>query len=239
MTDRMRGFTLIELMIAMALTVMIGAVSYRFLDGAISASEQGSTMMDHLNSVERVWSLITADLEHIAARPLPTPAIGPDPLQNAFGAQGQRPALLAEFGPGFSLAQMSGREGAMLWFARHGWINPLQQRRANLQRVMYRIDDGTLRREYWAERNQPLDEPPTGSLPLLDNVQNVRLRYLPAGTAPIEGQWLLTWPPENRSADEQVSLSGLRPGLLPVAIEISFTTDYLGDVRRVLVLPGG
>jgi len=230
-----RGFTLIELMIAMALTVMIGAVSYRFLDGAISASEQGSAAIDHLNSVERVWSLITADLEHIAARSLPIPAVGADPLQNLFEGQGQRPMLLAEYGPGFSLAQLSGRAGAFLWFSRHGWINPLQQRRANLQRVMYRIDEGTLRREYWTETNQALDQPPTGSLPLLDNIQNVRLRYLPAGSEPVEGQWLLTWPPENLSASQDVPL----PRLLPVAIEVTLTTDYMGEVRRVLVLPGG
>lgn len=233
------GFTLIELLVAMSLTVLIGSVSYQFLNSALDASEQGAEVLDDLTAVERLWSLLASDLTHTVARPAPLPAVGLDALSLApqtvlQGATKQRPAMISYSGAGMPLTAIVQRPGAVLWFTRQGWENPLQQSRSQLQRVVYRFEDGRVYRDYSAERNQRLDEMPAGSLMLMDGVEDFSLQFLARGMTPVAGAWRPQWP----AHDGQVSMDGVAKPQLPAAIEVTMTSRQLGVLKRIFLLPG-
>jgi general secretion pathway protein J len=240
------GFTLVELLIAMSITVMIAAVSYQFLDSAIDARERGDQLMQEIEQIERFWQLLNGDIEHIANRPLPMPATGVDPLQSVLGDTDERVVMLAVPHNAFSLEALSGRQGAMIWFSRHAWHNPLASPRSELQRVLYRLSlDGTLYRDSWQESNQALGTPPMQSMPLLQAVEQVSWRFLPVGgsiqrSSIDDAGWITGWP-----GDAGVSVSDgageneilQRQRRLPAAIEVSLRVSGVGEVRRVFVLP--
>lgn len=231
------GFTLIELLISMTLTVVIGAVSYRFLDAAIAASEHGDQVLDQINQVERFWALLQSDLEHIIDRPVPIPATGADTLSVMSTDAGRRPALLTANSFGLRLADLTARDGALFWFVRAGWSNPLQQPRSDLQRVLYRIDEnGDLQREYAPERNQDLNAASVGALTVLTGIEQIQVRFLRAGTAPIDSNWLYEW--ESLSVESLSVEAESLPHGLPVAVEVSVQTAAMGLLRRTLLLPG-
>lgn len=239
-----RGFTLIELLIAMALTVLIGAMSYRFLDTAMAVSEQGSDVLQQINELDRLWLLLAADLQQASSRAAAKPATGVDALAVTEVLPGSRPAMLSQAGGGMFLPSTLQRPGAQLWFVRTGWSNPLQQRRSELQRVVYRVVDGELYRDYWPERNQGLTEIPAGSLRLLQDVEALNFRFLSVGALPDEDAWSREWPPvmnagmsvatpasDSRAADELATR-------LPAAVEVELQSGALGNIRRVFLLAG-
>ncbi len=236
-----RGFTLVELLIAMSITVMIAAVSYQFLDSAIEARERGDQLMQEIEQIERFWQLLNGDIEHIANRPLPMPATGVDPLQSVLGDTDERVVMLAVPHNAFSLEALSGRQGAMIWFSRHAWHNSLASPRSELQRVLYRLSpDGTLYRDSWQESNQALGTPPMQSMPLLQAVEQVSWRFLPVGgttqgSSIDDAGWISGWPLASAAAGENEILK--RQRRLPAAIEVSLQVSGLGEVRRVFVLP--
>ncbi|MEX0740237.1 MAG: type II secretion system protein GspJ [Pseudohongiella sp.] len=235
-----RGFTLIELLIAMALTVLIGAMSYRFLDTAMAVSEQGEEALQQINELERVWLLLAADLEQASSRSAARPATGVDALAATDYLPQGRPAMLSQSGAGVSLPATLQRPGAMLWFVRAGWSNPLQQQRSELQRVAYRLDDGSLYRDFWPERNQSLTEAAAGSLLLLQDVEALSFRFLPIGSTPVEDAWLSEWPPVIPAGEDSEAATGgdELASRLPAAVEVRLLSAALGEVRRIFLLPG-
>lgn len=243
-TTGQRGFTLVELLIAMALTVLIGAMSYRFLDTAMAVSEQGSDVLQQINELERVWLLMAADLYQASSRPAAKPATGLDALAATdFLPQG-RPAMLSQAGGGLFLPAILQRPGAQLWFVRTGWSNPLQQQRSELQRVAYRVVDGDLYRDYWPERNQSLSEAPAGSLRLLQDVEQLSFRFLPVAASPLADAWLRDWPPVlsdgvgATAPGEDTRAGSELTTRLPAAVEVQLQSGALGSVSRVFLLAG-
>jgi len=130
------------------------------------------------------------------------------------------------------LSELTARDGALFWFVRAGWSNPLQQPRSGLQRVLYRIDENSdLQREYAPERNQDLNAASVGALTVLTGIEQMQVRFLRAGTAPIDSNWLYEW--ESLSVESESLPHGL-----PVAVEVSVQTAAMGSLRRTLLLPG-
>ncbi|ALO47026.1 type II secretion system protein GspJ [Pseudohongiella spirulinae] len=222
------GFTLIELLIAMSLTVMIGAVSYRFLDGAINAGDGATQRLQELNQMERFWTLLSADLATAVARDLPSPAVGVDRLQGMFDPESAPPALLSASGDGFFLSELTGRANAELWLVRHGWTNPLQLPRSELQRVLYRLDsDGVLYRDYWQEKNQTLISAPTGTSRITEDIESLAFRFFASASETAEAAWYPSWPATSQT------------GGLPRAVEVTVESEAFGRIQRILTLTGG
>lgn len=230
---QMQGFTLIELLIAMSLTVLIGAISYRFLDAAIRVQEQGDAAQQSLTALEQTWQMLASDLQNSIDRPVVKPATGADFLAGlgpVIEGESRRPSLLSAQFFDSSLAQLVSRDGALLWFSRQGWVNPLAQQRSEIQRILYRLDDnGNLYRDYWPERNQDMSAAPEGSLLLLENVRSVQFGFLASGQHPDNSAWLTQWPPsvgfpQQTEAGEQVSRVPQR--YMPAAVRV--TLEFLG-----------
>lgn len=254
-----QGFTLIELLIAMSLTAMIGVLAVQFLGAAIDAETRSTSLLEEINEVEQVWQLLARDLEQIAMSPLDPPVVSQRllPQDNSEATNPSlTPSLIGGAGWQGLLAQTTTLPGGILLFARHGWENPLQQMRSDVQRVMYRLEGKTLIREYWQENHQPVSSTPTGRLHLLASVSEINIEFLPAleSTSGAE-RWVSDWPVEalNRDTgqsgqDEQgghgqegeADENAIPPVLLsrPLAVAITIETESMGRVHRLFPMPG-
>jgi type II secretion system protein J len=221
----------------MSLTVLIAVISYRFLDASIRVQEQGEAAQQSLAALEQAWQLLAYDLQNSIDRPVVLAATGTDVLSgivlNSEGAV-RRPSLMSAQFLGASLAQLLSRDGALLWFTRQGWVNPLGEQRSEIQRVLYRLDNnGNLFRDYWSERNQDLRAMPEGSFLVLKNVRNVQIGYLALGQYPDSNAWLSQWPTTavGVAQDPASDQSGNMPiPNLPAALRVSLE---LGSVAGV------
>ena len=222
-TSQQRGFTLIEIVIAIGVTVILGAIAAVSIDRSVQMREELNAALQQLNEVESFWQLLETDINHATNRRLPSAAVRlGETRESAFlGGDPETAGSSYLLGANFLL------------FARDGWPNPLQQPRSDLQRVGYRFNEGRVWRDYWAERNQALDEPPIGTRLLMQSIEAIEVRFLPGNADKVVGgPWQNVWPP----TDQQYQQQG--PWLLPAAIEVTLRTEALGDVQRIFVLPG-
>ncbi|WP_181296210.1 type II secretion system minor pseudopilin GspJ [Pseudomonas sp. Q2-TVG4-2] len=203
------GFTLLELLIAIALFALLGLATYRMLEAVLRSDEVVRAQETQLRQLGRaVWRL-ERDLMQAVPRPVRD---GYGDEQNAF------------------VGQLAGFEGgAALELTRSGWRNPTGMRRANLQRVRWRLAGDTLERLYWIVLDRDLDSEPRVQQ-VLDDVIELRLRYLDA-----ENSWHEEWPPFvfGRGDPEEQARR------LPVAVEVSFDHQRYGTITRLLRLPDG
>lgn len=219
-----RGFTLIELLVAMAISLIVGYLAYGFFSSASTAAESTDDVLQNINELESVWQTLVTDLDHVVDRQLPAAAAG-------IGSGGLMPAFVGgDDAPG----NAGFLQGAyVLRLARDGWSNPLHQQRSDLQRIGYRWIDGELWRDYWAEKNQPLDTEPQGTRLLIDDLEAIRVRFLPAGAPQVSpNAWQDSWPPRGTAQREEDAAA------LPMAVEVTLSLENVGDVRRVFSLPG-
>jgi general secretion pathway protein J len=145
------GFTLVEMLIALAIFGMITAAGVVLLGLTVRTQETSDRLLDETGAVRRTGALLTADLAQA------TPRISRD------GDGRARPAF----------AGGTGGEALLLGFVRRGGDEEAAGR-ASLERVEYRLRAGRLER--W--RDSAVDGGgPAVAAPLLDDVRQVRLRY--------------------------------------------------------------
>lgn len=143
-----RGFTLVEMMIALLIFGMIAAAGVGLLRFSVDAQAATRTRLDALASERRVESLIASD----AAQAVPriTRNQAGDPLQ-AFEGDAT----------GFALVRAG--------------VDPLEDStRPGLQKVEYRVKDGALVRQTWPMLDGAGPNPPAR---LVEGVAGVTLRY--------------------------------------------------------------
>ena len=224
---RGKGFTLIEVMIAIALTVVAAALAYGGLDNAMRLAANAEEETDHLRQMNRAFDVLARDFRQAIARSVRNPA-----------AMGHEPAfMLDEF------------EAPMLRFSRAGWTNPVPERfqRSQLQRVNYHYDGKKLIRYSWQMMDR-YDDSEEQEVILLDNVTDFSVRVLNrpdiSGLDHLGGnvqinlrrdgggdQWASRWPPD-------VAVAGENLAILPVAVELTITMERWGEVRRIFELAG-
>ena len=162
---RRRGFTLIEVMVAMAVFAILAAFAYGTLSQTLLSAEILSERMDRLQALQRTMRVLADDLQQLAPRPVR------DELGDNF-----RPALDTNFQTGFALELTKG-----------GWSNPVVLPRSTLQRVGYRMEDDELVRYHWYSLDRTLSNEPVG-VALLDGVEGIEFRFL-SGIANSTEQW--------------------------------------------------
>ena len=164
---RQRGFTLLEVVIAIAILAGIFVVATETLRAASEGRAQLAAEATRVEARQRAVTFLTQDFEQLVARP----------VRDALGTE--LPAL------------MSVENGVAL--TRLGWANPFDLRhRSQMQRVEYRLLENDLYRLYWpALDNQPGAEPV--SMLLLEDVEQLSVRYL-FQDANGDWVWLEQWP---------------------------------------------
>lgn len=218
---RQRGFTLLEMMVALAIAAAIATMAYQALDSASRGAERSREVMESINRLDRAWQIISADLRHILA---PEQG-GPTGLRNPFAAD--------PFGG-------IGQEERLMLFTRHSWLNPMERLRSDLQEVSYRLEEGTLWRDYRPVRNRPFDEYDFEEQALrqrlLEGVTSVELRFLSqallarSGRSALDGDdylrdWAEAWPDP-----DQV---GGNPAELPLAVLVRIEMEGVGVSERL------
>ncbi len=165
-----RAFTLIEVLVSLAIFAILSALAYGALSQTLDSVEFLNQRMDRLQAIQRTIRLLSEDLQQLSPRPIR------DDLGDGFW-----PALDTDFQSGFALELTHG-----------GWRNPVVLPRSTLQRSAYRIEDDALIRYHWNVLDRTLANEPL-SITLLDGVESILFRFMQA-----DGEWTEQWPPQNR-----------------------------------------
>ena len=188
-----RGFTLLELMLALAIFAVLSAMVYGGLRAVLNAHAQSGQQAERLATLQTALMIIGRDIEQAVPRSI------------RDVSNGSQPAMM---GGGNNTASVT---GSMLEFTRTGWRNPAGRARSNLQRVAYTVQNQQLLRMTWAA----LDQTP-GQLPqtmvLLDQVNRLEIRFLDQ-----QMRWQLLWPLATGDNTAQVIL----PRAVEVSIDVA------------------
>ena len=207
------GFTLIEILIAMAIFAVMAAMAYGGLSSVISAQESVNAALDRSKTLQMAQWRIRSDMEQIVDRP----------IRDSFG----------DVQPALTGSPQNGVE-----FTRDGWTNPLGQPRSNLQRVAYRLDgNNNLVRLHWQVLDQAPDSQPAQRI-LLPHVTGMEWRYLDDN-----GRFQDRWPPttaQSLALSPNAAASGAQGagGPPPRAIELRLDTRTWGRLRLVFAVAG-
>lgn len=204
---RQRGFTLLEVLVTVAIFAMLYMVAVQFISGALESRDQLSEGATQLEDAQRAVTYLTLDFEQMIARPVRDPYGDP------------QPAIL-------------GRDD-YVEFTRLGWANPFHlRRRSEMQRVIYAFEDNKVYRRYWPVLDTNVATEYQEEV-LLSHVEDFTVRYLDRG---IDGQWIWRefWPAPGL-ASQPVWQQRL-PKSVEVAIELD-NGEYLHRYFRTVLNP--
>jgi general secretion pathway protein J len=208
------GFTLIEVLIALAITALVSTLAYNSLSTVLLGVESAREISNRSYELNRAWMIISRDLRQFVDRP----------VRDEFGE---------------TEAAMIGGPAARfpLSFTRTGWHNPNASPRSNLQRVVYRLEGDAL----WRDSYPVLDRAPDTSpqqVKLLDGVEYLELAFLGSltqvqtsgDTIKLETRnWSESWVANSNAPD-----IALDP---PLALELKLQLQGRGEMRRLYALP--
>lgn len=161
---RVRGFTLLELMIVLGIFGVLAVMAYGGLSSVLNARTQIADSLARTVALQKAYLALRNDFQQLRAR-----------------------TVRDEFGE--SQGAFVVRQDGAVEFTRSGWRNPLSLPRSALQRVRYRLDDKhQLVRGYWrvldrAQESQPLETP------VLEQVESADWRFMDK-----ELEWHVKWP---------------------------------------------
>lgn len=208
-----RGFTLVEVLVALAVTAFVAAAAYAGVSAVISGVERTREVAERTAAINRALALMSRDIRQFIDRG----------VRDEFGQE--QPGL-----SGGRLARFP------LTLTRAGWHNSAGQPRSTLERVAYVFEDASL----WRLRYPVLDRAGGGQparVLLLEDVEAVELRFLRdidslrAGNATQVDtrDWETSW-------IEDVSQPGLAMAP-PAALELRLELADVGLLTRLYALP--
>jgi len=163
------GFTLIEIMIAMAIFALIGLASNQVLFSVLTSDEVSQQASQRIKQVQRSYQLIQTDLMQMAPRPI---RLGDNEPSSKL--------LLA--GEGVIDSDDHG-----IAFTRLGWRNPAQMfPRGSVQAVGYRLVDNQLQRLHYLYPDQQAGTQPQVTV-LLRDVEQLKFEYF------ADKKWQKNW----------------------------------------------
>ena len=207
--SRPSGFTLIEVMVAVAIMALVATAAISTYSTAIDGIRSVEEASAELTEINAFFSILERDLTHAVNRGI----IG------GYGVS--EPAFAGGSAQDYPLVM-----------TKTGWPNLHGAPRSYMQRLRYRVEDEVLYREHWQMLDLASDEEPV-SLDVLSGVIDLQVRFLtppPAAGAVAGvsqgGTWVAQWPPQNQQAP------------LPAAIELTLELESWGVIKRLFPVGG-
>lgn len=159
LNNKNRGFTLIEILVAMAIFTIIGLASTGVLTSVINSDQLSSERFEKLEELQRAMLTMERDILQIVPR-------------------------TARVNSGSASAVISGGEDVLdsdadgLGFVRVGWYNPqMLLPRSTLQAVGYRIQENQLQRLYGNYVDNVIGYEPKVKI-LMSDIEDFRVTFL-------------------------------------------------------------
>jgi general secretion pathway protein J len=210
---RQRGFTLVEIMIAIFIAAIMFAIGYGAINQALRDRDSINASQARVTEIQRGMRVVAQDFAQLIARP----------ARDTSGNGELRPAVMS-----------SNTDDILITFTRSGWTNPAGLPRPSEQRVRYRYigQDQTLVREHWVSVDPALNTEPRKRV-LISRVKSVELRYLD----PASRTWRTDWPPSQPSGPMNPLQAEQTLLPRPLAIEITLVLEDWGRVTRLFEIP--
>ena len=165
MRRRHRGFTLLEILIALTIVATLAVLGYRALSAMAQSESRLAAEATHWRTLDLFFARLEGDLREAVPR-------------SARLGEAREPAWLAS---------VDDDGNAVLVFSRAGPEFNVEPDSAG-QRLGYRLRDGVIEVLYWASYDRPRTTEPS-VYPLLAEVAHFRLTYLGR-----DGTWFANWP---------------------------------------------
>jgi general secretion pathway protein J len=207
----MAGFTLLEVLIAVAIFVIVGTMALSGYNELSKQSIRVEESMARIRAVQSTMQRMSQDFMELEPRPVREPL-----------GDGMQPALRAD-----------GKTQELAEFTHSGWSNPAGVPRPTLQRVSYQLQDKKLTRSYWVMLDRTLTSQPVSTV-VLDRVKSVKLRFMDN-----THNWQDQWPSANGSvvAGAQAGSTDAL-SLRPIAVAITMDLEDWGELTRVVEVSG-
>ena len=173
---RSRGFTLIEVLVALAIFGFLSALAYATLGQTLNNTDMLNERMDRLQSIQRTMTYLSTELLQTAPRP----------VRADLGQY--EPALQSNFASDFALQ-----------LTHSGWPNSAGVPRSTQQRTAYRIEDQELIRYHWNVLDRTVNNLPVATV-MLEEIDSLTFRFLQQN-----GDWTDQWPPISVQAASNTS----------------------------------
>lgn len=153
------GFTLFELVIAIAIFMVMGAIAYPGLTHMARTGNIIGETNQQLSELQFAVTYLSRDWVQVSPRK----------IRNRYGDEESNVVI----------------EDNRITFTRGGRSNLTGQQRSNLQRVQYRLVDKALVREHWLSLDQGIEEEPFASV-LLRDVESFEVHLIDSSEKKIE-----------------------------------------------------
>ncbi|WP_334030889.1 type II secretion system minor pseudopilin GspJ [Alteromonas sp. P256] len=204
-----RGFTLIEILVAMAIFTLIGLASTGLLTTVIDSNSLSQERFEKLQLLQRAMVTIERDIQQAVSRPV--------------RANGEKQEVVMAGG------EVDGSDDDGIGFVRGGWHNPqLMLPRSTLQYVAYRLRDNKLERLYSNYVDNVIGYEPKVRV-LLENIESFKVEFLSGNNASstIKDDDDIEWSEKYQDT------------ALPRAVAIEFVSKDFGMLRREFTLVSG
>jgi general secretion pathway protein J len=152
-----RGFTLLEILVAVAIFAIVGVLAFTGYSELMRQSDRLAQSAARTRAIQSTMQRMVQDFTSLEPRPIRQPL-----------GDGVEPALVSD-----------SRSEQLAEFTHSGWSNPAGVPRSTLQRVSYRLEEGKLTRSYWVMLDRTLSTEPVRAI-LIDRVKAVNLRFMGA-----------------------------------------------------------
>jgi general secretion pathway protein J len=237
-----RGFTLIEVMVALLILGVMSALGYSTYRAARQSAERTEESLKRSREIEFGMRMMGQDFAEMVPRPIRTALSDTTRLPALRGTSGlgtlshtstvgSGSSMTFNSGPGFgantasSFTSSSTTVASLVDLTRAGWSNTAGMQRSTLQRVSYQLVNDVLKRSYVT-----VLDPTQSNVPVVQDlftgVKAIQFRYLDSNQS-----WQSLWPEPSLPAQEAIWMR-------PVAVEIIVEFKDWGQIRRVIEVAG-